>query len=167
MRRLISLSGAIVCALAPGGCSPSPVQPAGGERVRACLDELAAGRGGWAAFSVTYDDVHGLHGGLRLTVHGDGRVEQEAVRAPAGEPRRVPRVDLDRLVALLRELQVWEQQTPERAPAADESQARLTVRCGADEATIWEWYNDLRENRRIVRVYHLLTEIGWQPKAPQ
>ena len=107
--------------------------------MRSCLNELSSGRGRWSEFSVTYNDLHGLHGGLTLTIYGDGRVEQEAVRTKVRDPRHVSREDLDRLVALLRELQAWEQRVPERDAVPDESRCQLTCRCGAAETTIWEY----------------------------
>jgi hypothetical protein len=145
--------------------SQSPVQPAGAAQVRKGLEALAASSGDWAAFAVTYDDLHGLHGGLTLTIRGDGQVEQRAVRTEVGKPRRVPRPDLQRLVARLLEVRAWEQRTATRTAAADESTTRLIVRSGGAEVTIWEWYNDMRQNARIVRVRDLMTEIAWQPKV--
>lgn len=153
------------CLLLLAGCSPSPVQQPKGDKVRACLEELAAGGGDWITFSVTYDDSHGLHGGLTLTVHGDGRVDQRAIRFEAREPRPVSKPDLERLLALLREVKGWEQRIPERQAMPDESPIRLTVRCGTNEGKIWEWYNDMPENARISRVRDLMTQIAWQPKG--
>jgi hypothetical protein len=75
-------------------------------KIEAALDELAAGRGDWKSFSVKYDDLHGFHGGLTLTIHGDGRVEQHAVPVEARETRQVAKSELERLVALLREIKV-------------------------------------------------------------
>lgn len=161
MVRCLSLA----CLLSVAGCSPSPVQHRTADKVRACLDQLAANRGDWSKFSVTYDDLHGLHGGLTLTIHGDGRVEQHAVRAQTREPRDVLKPDLEKLLALLRELQAWEQRTPERQAVPDESIARLTIRCGGDEVTIWEWHNQMAENARIGRVSDLMTRLALRPRA--
>lgn len=133
-------------------------------RVQAGLDALAAGRGDWKAFSVTYDDVHGLHGGLRLTIAGDGRVEQTAVRTKVRGTRQVAPSDLQRLVTMLRDLRAWEQRTPERAPVPDESRSRLIIRTAGGETTIWEWYNDMPKNARIVRVRDLMTDVAWMPR---
>src|SRR5580765_545003 len=95
-------SAATAGALALSCALQLPIQPAGAAQVRAGLADLAAGRADWAAFAVTYDDLQGIHGGLILTIHGDGRVEQRVVRTQAGEPRKVSRRDLERLVTLLR-----------------------------------------------------------------
>lgn len=149
--------------LATSGCGAPLVQPKNSERIRVCLEALAAGREEWGGFSVSYDDLHGLHGGLSLIIHGDGRVEQQAVRRPVGTPRRVSRPDLDRLLTLLRELKAWEQRTPERQAVPDESTGRLTIWCGGVETTIWEWHNDMKANARIARVRTLMAEIAWTP----
>jgi hypothetical protein len=156
---------AFACLLSVPGGSPSPVQDPGAARMRACLDELAAGRGDWRTFSLTYDDVHGLHGGLTLTIHGDGKVEQQAVRIQPREPRDVRKRDLEKLVALLRELKAWEQRAPERQAVPDESIASLTIRCGDAEARIWEWYNDMPANARISRMRELMTRLALKPKG--
>ena len=114
--------------------------------------------------TVTYDDLHGLHGGLKLTVRGDGRVEQNAVREKVGQPKSaVAAVDLQRLVALLVELAAWEQRVPNRMPVPDESRASLSIKLDEKSSTIWEWYNDLGKNQRIVRVRELMKQIAWQP----
>jgi hypothetical protein len=139
-------------------------QPPGGEQVRTALNSLATGRGDWTTFSVTYDDLHPMHGGLTLTIHGDGHVEKKVLRMESQEPRQVSRPDLERLVSLLQEIHAWEQRTPERNPVPDESRSLLIVRSGKAETTIWEWYNDMRSNNRIVRVRDLMTEIA-MPKA--
>lgn len=159
MLRSLSLA----CLLSVAGCSASPVQHRAADQVPACLDQLAADRGDWSKVSITYDDLHGLHGGLTLTINGDGRVEQHAVRVQTREPRDVLKPDLEELLALLRELKAWEQRTPERQAKPDESTARLTIRCGGDEVTIWEWHNQLAENARISRVRDLMTRLALQP----
>ncbi len=154
---------AFACLLFVAGRSPSPVQDPGAAGMRACLDELAAGRGDWRKFSLTYDDVHALHGGLTLTIQGDGRVEQQAVRIQTREPRDVRKRDLEKLVALLRELKAWEQRTPKRQAVPDESIASLTIRCGGDTVRIWEWYNEMAANARIRRVHDLMTRLALHP----
>jgi hypothetical protein len=162
MSRSALMAGFLIVA----GCSSSPnktvvVQPVDSEVVRKSLDDLAAGYGDWSNFSISYTDLHGLHGGLTHTIDGHGKVEQKAVRTPVGEVRQVAKPDLERLVSLLQEVRAWEQRTPERDPVPDESRSHLTVRCGAGETTIWEWYNDIDENKRISRVKSLMTEIAW------
>src|SRR5215467_6326803 len=93
--------GVLVCLLTPGGFTAAGTQSQDGERVRACLGDVSASRRNWSELKVTYDDVHGLYGGLTLTVNGNGQVEQKAARIQVGEPRVVSRPDLVRLLALL------------------------------------------------------------------
>ena len=163
--RIIQLIGCsvLVCVLALSGCIAAAVQPQDGEGVRACLNDVSAGRRNWSELKVTYDDLHPMHGGLTLTVNGNGQVEQKSFRMGAGEPRDVSRSDLVRLLALLQKIQAWQQRVPPRDPVPDESRSRLTIRCGTAETTIWEWYNDMKMNARIDRVMALMQEISSKP----
>jgi hypothetical protein len=129
--------------------------------IRETLSGIAAGKLGPAPLSVTYDDMHGLSGGLTLTIHGDGKVEQRAVREKAGTPQAVSREAVLKLVRLLLRKKAWAQREPERAPRLDESRARLVIQYGNNTTEIWEWYNDLAENQRIVKIRDLMKEIAW------
>lgn len=143
---------------------PAKAQSSDAARVGGALTALAKDATGMKTLTVTYDDLHGLHGGLKLTVRGDGRVEQNAVREKVGQPKSaVAAVDLQRLVALLVELAAWEQRVPNRMPVPDESRASLSIKLDEKSSTIWEWYNDLGKNQRIVRVRELMKQIAWQP----
>ena len=83
------------------------------------LASLAEGKGDWKSLSITYDDRHELHGGLKLAIRGDGKVEQQAVRTKAREPvKTVSRAELKELVEQLIELKAWEQKTPERCASS-------------------------------------------------
>jgi len=133
-------------------------------KVRGALAGLAKDERALAALTVTYDDMHGMHGGLTLTIHGDGRVEQQAVREKVGQPKSgIEKKDLQRLVALLVEVAAWEQRVPERRPVPDESRAYLRIALDGNSSGIWEWYNDLQKNQRIFRVRELMKKIAWQP----
>jgi hypothetical protein len=115
-----------------------------------------------AALKITYDDVHGLHGGLSLTIDGTGAVTQRAVRVKARPPKlKVAQPDLARLAKLLLTLEAWAQSEPEREAKPDESRARLRIELGKQRVVIWEWYNDLEKNRRIVRARELMKQIAW------
>ncbi len=57
---------------------------------------------------------------------------------------------------------VWQQRVPERIPAPDESRAYLTVRYKEDRLEIWEWYNDLKKNQRILPIRELMKQIAWE-----
>lgn len=112
--------------------------------------------------AITYDDRHGLWGGLCLTIFGDGRVEQEAVQLNVPAAHAVTRTQISELIALLLELRAWEQSEPERAPNPDESQARLQIRVDKESSTTWEWFNDLKRNARIGRVIGRMKRLAWE-----
>jgi len=80
--------------------------------IREALLGVAAGKLDPAPLSVTYDDMHALWGGLALTIHGTGKVEQRAAREKVGTPRVVSRKDLLKLVRLLLREEVWAQGNP-------------------------------------------------------
>lgn len=119
-------------------------------------------------FSVTFDHLHSLHGGLVLTIRGDGSVQQQAVRTKAGEPKdRIAEADLRTLVALLVKHEVWTQRVEERLPRPDESIASLKT-CYRDQCVeVWEWYNDLEKNARINDILQHMQQIAWKPAAPK
>ena len=129
--------------------------------VKSMLERIEAGRLDLTPLAVSYDDLHPLHGGLVLTIHGTGKVEQRAVRQTSGRPKQVPREDLLKLVHLLLREQAWEQRVPERAARSDESMVRLTIRYRNDQTVIWEWYNDLEANHRIIQIRDLMQRIAW------
>lgn len=133
--------------------------------VRESLEDIAAGRTDLEPLRVTYDDLHGLWGGLRLTIRGMGQVEQTVVREKAGEPQRVSREDLVKLAALLVKHAAWEQRVPERAAVPDEARTSLTIRYGQSSVTIWEWHNDLNKNRRIGSIGEFMKTIAWKKPA--
>jgi hypothetical protein len=132
------------------------------------LAEIAAGTAGHKSLRVSYSDLHGLHGGLTLAIEGEsGRVTQKAVRTRAGKPKPVAHADMTRLVALLVKHRAWEQRVPERQAVPDESRAQLTISYLGRTATIWEWFNDLEANQRIVEIRELMKEIAWTaPPSP-
>ncbi|MGO9262669.1 MAG: hypothetical protein ACLQU1_41275 [Bryobacteraceae bacterium] len=129
--------------------------------VKSVLERIEAGRLDLTPLAVSYDDLHPLWGGLVLTIHGSGKVEQKAVRQTPGQPRLVTREDLLKLVRLLLSEQVWNQRVPERTPVPDESRVRLTIRYGSDQSVIWEWYDDLKANQRMVQIRDLMQRIAW------
>lgn len=130
-----------------------------GAAIREALDLIAEGKLDPSPLSVTYDDMHGLWGGLALTIHGDGRVKQRAVKTEARTPTRVSRDGILKLVRLLLSEKAWEQREPARASKPDESKARLVVEYGNERSEIWEWYNDLDKNQRLGKVRDLMKAV--------
>lgn len=113
-------------------------------------------------FSLSYSEMHGLWGGVTISLNGDGSY-QRIQREPGGQPQIVEgKVGVDRvmeLVRLLLEIEAWEQRTAEATPIPDESRAYLTVYCGAITSTIWERYNDLAKGQRLIRVKSQLQRL--------
>ncbi|MBI3684180.1 MAG: hypothetical protein HY235_27720 [Acidobacteria bacterium] len=149
----------ILCALLLA--IPHATLAAADAHMKNLLERIEAGKLDLTPLAVSYDDLHPLHGGLVLTIHGTGKVEQRAVRQTPGRPKLVPREDLLKLVRLLIREQAWEQRVPERAARPDESTVRLAIRYGNDQTVIWEWYNDLEANRRIIQIRDLMQRIAW------
>jgi hypothetical protein len=144
--------------------SKPPVTPeekdSGPLTIREALLEITAGKLNPTPLSITYDDMHGLWGGLTLTIRGDGNVEQKSVKEDVGTPAAVSRDSVLKLVRLLLKEKAWEQREPPRAPKPDESEARLVIQYGKQRSEIWEWYNDLDKNQRLGKIRDLMKTIA-------
>jgi hypothetical protein len=148
MKRLLvclALVGAVVLpmALRAAQTSGSPVE----EGLRLFLEN----RLDPTTLLITYSDIHPLLGGQELSVRGTGSVETRFVRQKAEPSHRLPSVQVRDLVKLLLQIEAWRQLTPDRQPHLDESRARLTIEVGSNSSEIWEWYNDLTDNNRVIR----------------
>ena len=159
----------IVGTLSFFGCQGSGAQPPNvAAEIENAFIQLNAGKGDLNLVTLTFDHLHALHGGLQLTIRGDGAIQQQVVRTKAGEPKdKVTQDDLKSLVALLVKHEVWTQRIDERQPVPDESRAILRT-CYRDQcAEIWEWYNDLEKNARIGDVLKFMQAVAWKPTAPE
>jgi len=125
------------------------------------LRDLAEGRGD-GRLRVDYSDMHGLWGGVTITLTGEGEYEHTS-RQPGGPPatvrRRVAPESVRAVVRLLLETRAWEQRIPEWAPLPDESRATLAIACGGAESSTWERYNDLQAGEGIGRVRDALAKL--------
>ena len=92
---------------------------------------------------------------------GSGVVTQEVVRQQARPVRKLSPKEVRQIVELLIEIKVWKQIVQDRAPVPDESRAYLTVEVGAARSEIWEWYNDLADNQRLIRAFNALEKMVW------
>ena len=128
--------------------------------IREALSEITARKLNPTPLSITYDDMHGLWGGLTLTIRGNGNVEQKAVKEEVGRPGLVSRDSILKLVRLLLKEKAWEQREPQRAPKPDESKAQLVIQYGKQRSEIWEWYNDLDKNQRLGKIRELMKTIA-------
>lgn len=112
---------------------------------------------------VTYHAMHPFHGGTIVEVRGDGlalrTTRRRGDRQSSVRQVELSSEDLIELVTLLVELEAWEQRVPERPPVPDEGRARVSIELGGHEGGFWEWYNDLGEHDRLLRVSALMTEL--------
>ncbi|MBN2496308.1 MAG: hypothetical protein JXR96_17070 [Deltaproteobacteria bacterium] len=136
------------------------------ESMRRKLEAFLAGDLPRGQLILTYDDLHGLHGGLRLVIRGTGKVEQESVRYTVYPPRdRIDASGVDDLVRLLLETEAWQQLEPDRMAVPDESRASLYIQAGSESSQIWEWYNNLEKNGRLIRIRDAMTALAWDTSA--
>ncbi len=147
----------IACAL-----SSCATQTPAGDPVAAALEGFLAGERPAADLAITYSDLHQLHGGLELTIRGDGNVEQQVLREEAGEPHDLSAAEVEELVRLLLETEAWRQREPERMAVPDESRATLAISAGEAASEIWEWYNDLETNGRLNRIRETMKRLAWR-----
>jgi hypothetical protein len=158
--------------MAKGGTSYAPAATDFLRRVR--LEErsmhmeqyLTAFVEGRAAHNLTivYSDMHWLWGGVTITLSVTGVYEclehQRESIIPELIRKTVRPARIQEVIILLRELRAWEQQTLERAPMRDEVRATLILRTDEVESSIWELYNKLERNNRLVRIRKLLLELA-------
>lgn len=111
---------------------------------------------------ITYSDLHPLHGGLEIIVDGLGHVQQEALREEVKDPEDLTQEEMMRLVNLIIELDAWKQIVPERTPLPDESRAILQIRAGDSESQMWEWYNDMFGNNRLIQIREMMKQFAWE-----
>lgn len=136
--------------------------------VRANLEAFLEGNFPPPQFEIVYDDSHPLHQGLSLRVWGSGKLERFKVEKDGTrikiEPEGTPhRMEINELVKLLIELEAWKQIIPYRPTAADESKVRLQIRAGDQFSSVWEWYNDMEETDRLIRIRDKMKDLGWAP----
>ena len=116
-------------------------------------------------FTVLYDDLHPFHGGMSISVSRDGSIERVDVvrRKKSVTKARATPEQISALLDLLVEVGAWEQQIPERRMVHDESKATLAVSAGGQPGGFWEWYNDLAQNARLIRVKAALEQLAPAP----
>jgi len=115
------------------------------------------------ALTVVYDDMHELWGGVAIRVGIDriaerrerGQGESEASILSA----RVSDENLRKLIEMLVELAAWEQQTAEAQPIPDESRAFLLIEVGRQKNRIWERFNEMPANDRLIRIKNYLESL--------
>jgi len=111
---------------------------------------------------ITYSDLHAFHGGLEIVVDGLGHVQQVALREEVKEPGDLTREEMTQLINLIIELEAWKQIVPERTPLPDESRAILRIQAGESESQMWEWYNDMFGNNRLIQIREIMKQFAWE-----
>jgi hypothetical protein len=106
--------------------------------------------------SIAYDDMHGLWGGTTIVIKAMGNREiLERSRGDVKPQIVTTRVDeswLYDLIELLIDIEAWKQLTPERQPVPDESKAMLRISVNGHTSEIWEWFNEMPKNQRLIRI---------------
>jgi len=153
----------LVAGLALAGCGSALAT-----ELRAAEAERSVPEG----LTVVYDDHDTRWGGERIEIRGDGSMEVRRWRPGQSEepPQQwsgeVPEEAVRQLVEVLVDIEAWEQHGEETAPRIDDAKARLTIRIGAEEESIWEWANDLEANRRLFRVKQHLDALAFELRHP-
>jgi len=137
-------------------------EPSGdGDQMRSQLQAFLDGILPPEKLEITYSDLHGLYGGLRMCVHGSGKVDQEVVRREAPEPQRLSPDAVRELVKLLIEQEAWKQKVPDAVLIPDESRATLKIVAGDASSMIWERARELKSNDRLIRLSMLMQKLAW------
>ena len=162
----------LLCACVPTRPVQQPVRQPAPEPgvVERTLRAAAGGAEIPADLVVRYSDMHGMHGGTTISLTAHGTVQSTTVDPRTGPSERrgtIPPDSVRAVIQLLVELAAWEQRTPPRPPVPDESASGLTIRAGGGEVHIWEWYNDMGTNARLIRVLGRLRSFATDdPNAP-
>lgn len=124
--------------------------------VEATLKRIQAGNEVPSDLQISYDDMHGLWGGTTIVITGKGTGERRERERGNSEPEifatAVTRERLLELVKLLIEHKAWEQRTPDRDPVPDESRASLRIQVNGQTSDVWEWFNDMQKNERLIKI---------------
>ena len=138
---------------------PETVQPAVPDvssNLRALLDNEFSP----TSLRVTYEEIHPTQDGPRLMIKGTGQIQQTGEGADADMYPDLSPAEVENLIRLLLDIEAWEQRTPWREAASDEIRAYLRVQVGGASSEIWEWYDKLDDNRRIVQFLDQLKKVA-------
>ena len=150
------MTSAIVLLLFVMSCQNAGLTGATRNPVEDALRTISRNRRVPPDLSITYNDMHGLWGGTTIIIRGSGSGESREREMSDTKPQIVetvvPEGKLLELVQLLIELRAWEQVTPERQPLPDESRASLKITVGERTSNMWEWFNDMSKNDRLIKI---------------
>ena len=155
-REKFEKTSAIVLLLCVMSCQNAGLTGASRNPVEDALRTISKNRKVRPDLSITYDDMHGLWGGTTIIIRGSGISESRERARGDAKPQifetALPEDKLLELVQLLIELRAWEQDTPERQAVPDESKASLTITVGERTSNMWEWFNDMPKNDRLIKI---------------
>lgn len=111
-------------------------------------------------FSIEYDDVSDFWGGTDIIVYSNGQITEKDIK-PGDQSLSEKKgvllpIEINELNKLILKYKVWEQIAPERQADPDETKAFLKINYGNKNSSIWEWYNDLNKNQRIIIIKNFL-----------
>ena len=138
---------------------PETVEPSV-PNVSSNLRALLADEFSPTSLRVTYEEIHPTQDGPRLMIKGTGQIQQTGEGSKAGMYPDLSPAEVENLVRLLLDIEAWEQRTPWREAASDEIRAYLRVQVGGASSEIWEWYDKLDDNQRIVQLLDQLKKVA-------
>lgn len=145
----------------PGGRDSVPATvPEIHSQLRAFLDDQIPA----ASLRITYEELHPNQDGPRIVIKGTGAIQREG--AGTNGYTNLGLAEIENLVRVLIDMEAWEQRSPYRETASNESQAYLRVQVGGASSEIWEWYDELDSNQRIVKVVDQLKKLAFLQEAP-
>lgn len=120
-----------------------------------------------ASLRIIYEELHPTQEVSRILIQGTGEVQQEGEML-GGDIPRLRLAEMENLIRVLIDMEAWEQKIPWRETGSQESRAYLRVQVGGVSSEIWEWYDELDSNRRIVKVLDQLKKFVLldQPLVP-
>ena len=113
---------------------------------------------------IPYDELHPSQDGPRIVIKGTGTIQRE-VADPNGYTN-LSLAEIENIVRVLIDMEAWEQRSPYRETASNESRAYLRVQVGGASSEIWEWYDELDSNQRIVKLLDQLKKPAFLQEAP-
>ena len=138
---------------------PETVEPSV-PNVSSNLRALLADEFSPTSLRVTYEEIHPTQDGPRLMIKGTGQIQQTGAGATPGVYPDLSPAEVENLVRLLLDIEAWKQRTPWREAASNEIRAYLRVQVGGASSEIWEWYDKLDDNQRIVQLLDQLKKVA-------
>ncbi|MCG7530000.1 hypothetical protein MHM98_01310 [Psychrobium sp. MM17-31] len=106
---------------------------------------------------VIYSDYHGFHGGIEISVNGEYELSRKSLGVKlAPQSESVTPQSMKHLLQLLLKHQVWLQISSEQPAKVDETRARLTIIYDEQRVELWEWFNEMERNNRLLEIKNFM-----------